>query len=127
MFQAVVPGSRTPDNGCAWRAYTTHNARTYEATSRRGAAMALARVLIAAGIPDQPVRLRDMHEIWPSRDEFGDEFYGPPAPYRGHVDYRSLAWMATRSWSESQQRFVAWHTPPANLRERSDTFPQKQG
>lgn len=39
-------------------AEATHRGRAFTATSRHGATMALARQLVAAGCPDQPVEVR---------------------------------------------------------------------
>jgi hypothetical protein len=50
-----LAGQRTPDNIMPWEATTEIAGIGYTARSRRGAPFALARVLIAAGIPDQPV------------------------------------------------------------------------
>jgi ferredoxin len=55
--QRLVLCSRT-STGSLWQAETEINGKTYTATSRHGAPMALARVLIAAAIPDQPVEVR---------------------------------------------------------------------
>ena len=55
--QRLVPRSRT-STGSLWQAETEIDGKTYSATSRHGAPQALARVLIDAGIPDQPVEVR---------------------------------------------------------------------
>jgi ferredoxin len=55
--QHVVPQSRT-STGSLWEASTEIDRKTYSASSRHGAPQALARVLVAAGIPDQPVEVR---------------------------------------------------------------------
>jgi hypothetical protein len=55
MRQRPLPETRTPDNSCAWLAETEIDRQLFEAKSRRGATNALARALVAAGVPDQPV------------------------------------------------------------------------
>lgn len=58
--------SRTPDRSCYWIAECTVGGQRYAARSRHGAAYALARVLVAAGVPDAPmavggIRFRSFH------------------------------------------------------------------
>src|SRR6516162_2878763 len=55
--QRVVPRSRT-HTGSLWEASTEIDGKLYSAASRHGAPHALARALVAAGIPDQPVEVR---------------------------------------------------------------------
>jgi len=56
----------------AWRTGPTkreHDEDVYDATSRSGATTALARVLVEAGVPDQPVQVYDQGRktlFWPS-------------------------------------------------------------
>jgi hypothetical protein len=54
----IVPNSRGA-TGSAWRAacFVYPDDHVYEATSRHGAPNALARVLVAAGIPDDEVEI----------------------------------------------------------------------
>jgi len=59
MIQNPVPGTRTAESEIRWIARCTVDGVEYEATSRNGASCALARVLVAAGIPDQPVIVRE--------------------------------------------------------------------
>ena len=80
--QRPVEATRTPGNGCIWLAETVIDGKRYSARSRRGAALALARVLVAAGIPDQPICVRQ-------------------AGLRGEMRYRSLHRMAMRTIEES--------------------------
>jgi hypothetical protein len=47
--------TRTPSRSCQWLAETTIDGTAYSARSRNGAPYALARVLVEAGIADQPV------------------------------------------------------------------------
>jgi hypothetical protein len=85
MGQAIVPGSRTPTRGSAWRAECEINGTMYEATSRSGAPQALARVLVGGGVLDQPVltiTTGALGMVWELR-------------------YPSLHEMATRTFAES--------------------------
>jgi hypothetical protein len=54
MRERPLPETRTPENSCEW-ASAEVGGIAYLARSRRGAAHALARTLVAAGIPDQLV------------------------------------------------------------------------
>jgi hypothetical protein len=73
----------TPENSCSYLAETEIDGQRYEAKSRRGAAHELARALVAAGIPDQPVRLT--HE-----------------GLRGEMRYPSLHRMAGQTYVEGR-------------------------
>ena len=53
----LVPGTRAAERGSLWSASCDWNGRTFEARSRSGAAYALCRLLVAAGIPDQPLQV----------------------------------------------------------------------
>lgn len=95
--------TRTPSNGCKWLARCTVDGVDYEASSRRGASIELARVLVAAGIPDQPV------EVW---DQDG-------APRGRQTNAPSLRWpslhkMAGWTYKESDQplRRARWYPAP---------------
>lgn len=57
VYQHADPGTATPDNSAAWIAECTIDGNTYTARSRRGAPYELARALVAAGIPDGPMRV----------------------------------------------------------------------
>src|SRR5262249_46786196 len=48
---------RTPSSGCIWLAECEVGGRRFEARSRHGAANALARKLLTAGIPDRPLEV----------------------------------------------------------------------
>jgi hypothetical protein len=50
--------TRTPNSGCVWLAQCEVEGRRFEARSRHGAANALARDLVAAGITDRPLEVR---------------------------------------------------------------------
>lgn len=52
-----VPKSRGREKGGKWVASCEWNGRTIEAVSRNGAVYALCRELVAAGCPDQPMRV----------------------------------------------------------------------
>jgi hypothetical protein len=49
--------TRTSKNACLYQAEVVIDGKRYSARSRRGAPFALARVLVAAGVLDQPVSL----------------------------------------------------------------------
>lgn len=53
-----LPESRTANSSAAWLAECEADGRRFEAKSRHGAANALARELVAAGIPDAPMEVR---------------------------------------------------------------------
>jgi hypothetical protein len=57
MHQWVLPNTRTPNRDSIWCAATTVDGQHYEADSRNGAPNELARSPVAAGMPDQPVRI----------------------------------------------------------------------
>ena len=82
MHQSPAEPTRTPENNCTYAAEAIIDGQRYCARSRRGAPFALARVLVAAGMPDQPVQV--MHE-----------------GLRGYMSYRSLHRMAVRTIEES--------------------------
>lgn len=52
-----IENTRRPDNVCLWEAVTTVDGTTFVARSRRGAPFALARILMAAGVADQPMQV----------------------------------------------------------------------
>jgi hypothetical protein len=58
MAQRPLPKTRTAENCCLGLAECEVDRQRFEARSRRGAAHALARVLVAAGVADQPVEVR---------------------------------------------------------------------
>jgi hypothetical protein len=82
MHQWPDEPTRTPENICLYEAETVIGGQRYSARSRRGAPFALARMLIAAGIPDQLVR-------------------GTHKGLRGYLSYRSLYRMAELTIRES--------------------------
>src|SRR5579875_2107437 len=71
--QRALEATRTPENSCAWLATCAIGGRRFEARSRRGAPAALARLLVAAAIPDQPV---EVHALMLGR------WYRPALRYR---------------------------------------------
>lgn len=52
---APEPETRTPENNCVFRAECEVGGAHYVARTRTGAANALARLLVAAGVPDGPM------------------------------------------------------------------------
>jgi hypothetical protein len=83
--QDIIPNSRSKERGSSWRAECTIDGAVYKATSRSGAPYALARVLVAAGIPDGPVTTGRMS--WPSLRRLAERtIFGEgqePYPQRG--------------------------------------------
>jgi ferredoxin len=71
-----------------WEASTAIGGKSYSAVNRHGAPMVLARVLIAAGIPDQPVIVCSEVCVFDNGAEIRTE------QVRGSVTYRSLCGMA---------------------------------
>src|SRR5829696_5269440 len=57
VHQRPLEQTRTATNSCRWQAETIVAGVTYTASSRRGAVHALARVLVEAGIEDQPMQV----------------------------------------------------------------------
>ena len=84
MHQSPAESTRTPENNCTYEAEAIIDGRRYFARSRRGAPFALARVLVAAGIPDQPVQVTHQG-------------------LRGHLSYHSLHRMAELTIEESDR------------------------
>ena len=91
--QRPVPRSRT-QTGSPWKASTEIDGKTYSATSRHGGPQAPARVLIAAGIADQPVEVRSEVCVFDNGAEMGTE------ELRGCVRYRSLYGLAKWTFTE---------------------------
>jgi hypothetical protein len=75
MHEHPLPGTRTPNKSCQWLATTEVNGEAFTVRSRHGAPMALARLLVAAGVEDQSVRVTNQG-------------------LKGHMSYRSLHTMA---------------------------------
>ena len=119
MHQTIVPGTRMV-RGSRWPATCSLDRRCYEAVSQSGAPHALARVLVAAGVADQPVRV--------TCDAIsGTEIRRLP----GHVSYPSLHEMAGYTIRESAtapvQR-VRWTDPPLHwAAPQEDTSGAKMG
>jgi len=85
MFQGPV-GEHTA-RGIAWRASCVCDARAYDATSRNGATTALARILVAQGVPDQPVQVYDQGRktlFWPSLHKMAVWTYSDEGRRRWH-------------------------------------------
>jgi hypothetical protein len=75
-------GARSQSRGSAWIAETSIDGSPYQARSHSSTPCALARKLVDAGIPDQPVRATQ-------------------PGLAGHIEWRSLHTLATRTISES--------------------------
>jgi hypothetical protein len=57
VYQHPEENTRSANNGCSWVAEAIVNGISYSARSRHGAPHELARVLVAAGLPDAPMRV----------------------------------------------------------------------
>jgi hypothetical protein len=93
--QRIVPGSRT-HTGSLWEAMAEIGGKTYSATSRHGAPQALARVLVAASIPDQPVKVSSEVCVL-DNGEIRTEHL------RGCIRYLSLHTMAKTTFEEGDR------------------------
>ena len=82
MHQWPSEPTRTPNDICYYEAEVVIDGQRYSARSRRGAPFALARVLLAAGLSDQPVQVTHKG-------------------LRGHMSYPSLYRMAELTVVES--------------------------
>jgi hypothetical protein len=79
--------TRTAENNCVYEAEAIIDDKRYSARSRRGGPFALARLLLAAGVADQPVLVTH-------------------AAMRGQMRYGSLHWMAEQTIEESARKPV---------------------
>jgi hypothetical protein len=93
MHQRIAPRSRT-HTGSLWETSTEIGGETYSAASRHGAPQALARVLVAAGIADQPVEVHSEVCVHDTGVEIRTE------QLRGCIRYRSLHAMAKWTFTE---------------------------
>ena len=60
MLQRPLEDTRKPERSCVYEAECEVDGRRYSARSRHGAPCELARVLVSAGVPDQPVEVRQI-------------------------------------------------------------------
>jgi hypothetical protein len=58
MLQRPLENTRTPERSCVYEAECQVDGRRYSARSRQGVVNELARVLVSAGVPDQPAEIR---------------------------------------------------------------------
>ena len=86
--------TRTPNSGCVWLAECEVEGRRFEARSRQGAANALARQLVAAGIADRPLEVH---------------FEG----VAGYLRWGSVASAARRTYTEGNRplQCIRWIAP----------------
>src|SRR5215472_17491606 len=96
VWQRIVPGSRT-HTGSLWEASTEIDGKSYSATSRHGAPQALARMLAAAMIADQPAEVRSQMCVFDNGAEIRTE------KLRGCISYRSLHAMAKTTFEEGDR------------------------
>jgi len=88
--------TRTPERACYYTATCEIDGKPYQARKRLGAGNELARMLVSAGIPDQPVQVRQA---------------GQP----GHTTWHSLYRMALYDYAEGSGttlRMIRWTPPP---------------
>jgi hypothetical protein len=103
--QWPLEGTRTPEKSAVFEAECEVDGRRYSARSRRGAPNELARLLVSAGIVDQPVEVRH-------------------AGINGLIRYLSLHELAAWTFQESAKvplRRVRWKTSARFERRYSDT------
>lgn len=96
ILQWPLESTRTPGRSCLYEVECEVDGRRYSARSRHEAPNELARVLVSAGVPDQPVEVRQVG-------------------IRGYLSWRSLHEMAPWSYEESAKvplRRVRWKPPP---------------
>jgi hypothetical protein len=96
MLQRPLEDTRTPERLCVYEAECEVDGRRYSTRSRHAAANELARALVSAGVPDQPVEIRQ-------------------AGVKGCITCRSLHELARRAYHESSTvtlRRVRWKSPP---------------
>jgi hypothetical protein len=96
MRQRPLENTRTPERSSFFEAECEVDGRRYAARSRRGAPNELARVLVSAGVADQPVEVRH-------------------AGIKGCISYPSLHEMARWTYEESATvplRRVRWKPLP---------------
>jgi hypothetical protein len=91
--QRPIPRSRT-QTGSLWEATAEIDGKSYFAVSRRGVPQAIARMLVAAGIADQPVEVRSEVCVLDAGKEMRTE------ELRGSITYRSLHAMAKWTFTE---------------------------
>jgi hypothetical protein len=84
MHQRPEEATRSANNGCCWIAEAIVNRMSYTARSRHGAPHEMARVLLAAGIPDAPMQVYTRG-------------------LRGETTYRSFHAMADHTFRENAQ------------------------
>ena len=82
MFLTPQEGTRTPERSCVWLAECVVDDNRFQAHARLGASNALARVLVAASVADEPVRIFDRRR-------------------RGYMELRSLHEMAKWTYADS--------------------------
>ena len=93
-----IEATRTPNSACVWIAEATIEGRTYTARSRHGAANALSRQLVVAGVVDRPMVIR---------------YHG----LAGTMTYRSFHAAAKWTFGEGERmlRRVRYRQPPEGV------------
>jgi hypothetical protein len=96
MSQRPLEHTQTPQRSCVYEAECEVDGRLYSARSRHGAASELARMLVPAGVADQPVEVRQVG-------------------IKGWMSHRSLHKLARWTYQESAMvplRRARWRPPP---------------
>lgn len=91
-----LEGTRTPEKSCFYEAECEVDGQHYSARSRHGAPNELARVLVSAGVADQPVEVRQVG-------------------IKGYISYRALHELARWTYQETVAvplRQVRWRPLP---------------
>jgi hypothetical protein len=99
VHQRAEEGTATPENGCYWLAECTIDGQSYTARSRRGAPHELARLLVGAGVTDQPMIVRS----------FG------LAGYATYLSIHKAALYTIEENAGTAPRRAKWREPPADL------------
>ena len=103
--------TRTPNKACVYEAVCEIAGITYTAHSRYGASYELARVLVAAGIADAPMEVRQIG-------------------LKGELTYRSFhaaaLWTIAETASHGPHR-VRWEDPAVRAARMRSAFGEKQG
>ena len=105
MRQWPLEGTRTSGKSCIFEAECEVDGQRYSARSRHGAPNELARVLVSAGVADQPVEVRQVG-------------------VKGYISYCALHELARWTYQESTTvplRRVRWKPPTdigADIRKR---------
>jgi hypothetical protein len=111
VYQWPLENTRTPSKSCFYQAACEVNGVSYSARSRNGASNELARVLVAAGIADQPMAVVQKG-------------------LKGELTYRSFHRAAKWTYQETETmplRRMPWVDPAVKRARLAVAFGPKQG